>query len=379
MDRFREDDSVQVFISTDAGGVGLNLQSASVLVNLDIPWNPAVLDQRIARIHRLGQSRRVQIILIVAPASYEERVLELVQGKRALFDNVVDPEASEDVVGVSKRLAEVLAEDLTGGGAEAGSQPTTEAEGATGVDTRVDPALSAELSEALSEDLAVEASAGAGETGSGPGLTAMPDEEVRRCVIALQGSFAGRIERILASGGGLLVVVDHTDEADDREAQAISDQVPIALIDRRTLASLRRLGAASPVAEGETLFAAAPEPSGPHPLLREARSKIDGARVLLGQAAAEPSLRGPAIDLITGALLAATALIGGRQEPPSAREAGVWLFGEAIPTGAVEQGDAALVMRALALAQGADAVPQHLVESLAADSEALVRRLAERV
>ena len=380
MDRFREDDSVQVFISTDAGGVGLNLQSASVLVNLDIPWNPAVLDQRIARIHRLGQSRRVQIILIVAPDSYEERVLELVQGKRALFDNVVDPQASEDVVGVSKRLAEVLAEDLTGGGAEAGSQPTTEAEGATGVDALVAPPLSAEPSKApLSEDLAVEPPAGAGETGSGPGLTALPDEEVRRCVIALQGSFAGRIERILASGGGLLVVVDHTDEADDREAQAISDQVPIALIDRRTLASLRRLGAASPVAEGETLFAAAPEPSGPHPLLREARSKIDGARVLLGQAAAEPSLRGPAIDLITGALLAATALIGGRQEPPSAREAGVWLFGEAIPTGAVEQGDAALVMRALALAQGADAVPQHLVESLAADSETLVRRLAERV
>ena len=57
IDRFREDPAIQVFISTDSGGVGLNLQAASVLINLDIPWNPAVLDQRIARIHRLGQQR----------------------------------------------------------------------------------------------------------------------------------------------------------------------------------------------------------------------------------------------------------------------------------------------------------------------------------
>ncbi|MFO8002669.1 SNF2-related protein, partial [Thioalkalivibrio sp.] len=112
MDRFREDDAVQVFISTDAGGVGLNLQNAAVLINLDIPWNPAVLDQRIARVHRLGQQQKVQAILLVAPASYEERVLALVQGKRHLFDNVVDPDATDDVVGVSRRLAEILAEDL---------------------------------------------------------------------------------------------------------------------------------------------------------------------------------------------------------------------------------------------------------------------------
>ena len=74
MDRFREDDAVQVFVSTDAGGVGLNLQAFS-LVNLDVPWNPAVLEQRNARIHRLGQTRKVQIITMVAANSYEEQVL----------------------------------------------------------------------------------------------------------------------------------------------------------------------------------------------------------------------------------------------------------------------------------------------------------------
>jgi superfamily II DNA or RNA helicase len=108
MDRFHDDDACQVFISTDAGGTGLNLQCASLLVNLDIPWNPAVLDQRVARVHRLGQRHKVQVIHLMAADAYEDQVLGLVQGKRDLFDNVVDPEAEQDVVAMSKRLAEVL-------------------------------------------------------------------------------------------------------------------------------------------------------------------------------------------------------------------------------------------------------------------------------
>ena len=48
----------RVFLSTDAGGVGLNLQLADTVINLELPWNPAVLEQRIARVHRMGQSGR---------------------------------------------------------------------------------------------------------------------------------------------------------------------------------------------------------------------------------------------------------------------------------------------------------------------------------
>ena len=54
VDRFRDDDRCRAFLATDAGGVGLNLQHASVVVNMDLPWNPAVLEQRIGRVHRLG-------------------------------------------------------------------------------------------------------------------------------------------------------------------------------------------------------------------------------------------------------------------------------------------------------------------------------------
>ncbi|MGE5155275.1 MAG: DEAD/DEAH box helicase, partial [Bdellovibrio bacteriovorus] len=381
VDRFREDDAIQVFISTDAGGVGLNLQCASVLVNLDIPWNPAVLDQRIARIHRLGQSQRVQVILLVAAASYEERVLGLVQGKRQLFDNVVDPEATEDVVGVSRRLAEVLAEDLAGSEAtQVEPVPTLAAIGAPDTGT---PDLALEPEAAPSGEAAAAPAVGlhpGGETGVGQTETGvLYAEEVRRCVVALQEGLGARIERILASRGGLLVVLDRTDEAADRLAQQISDQIPIALIDRRTLAGLERLGAASPVEQGETLFQApaASVTGGLHPLARQAESKFEGARVLLAQTQAGAPLAGPAADLLLGALLCAAALLAGRDQPPAPREAGIWLYGDAIPKGAIDQGDTALLMRAVALAQAGESVPPALLQDLAADTERFIRRVMD--
>ena len=52
--QFKEDPNCRLFLATDAGGVGLNLQNAQAVVNLDQPWNPAVLEQRIGRVHRLG-------------------------------------------------------------------------------------------------------------------------------------------------------------------------------------------------------------------------------------------------------------------------------------------------------------------------------------
>ena len=80
----------KVFLSTDAGGVGLNLQSANVIINLDIPWNPAVLEQRIARVYRLGQGRHVRVYNFVTMNSIEERILHLLSFKQSVFDGVLD-------------------------------------------------------------------------------------------------------------------------------------------------------------------------------------------------------------------------------------------------------------------------------------------------
>ena len=89
----------KVFPSTDAGGVGLNLQAASAVVNFEPPWNPARLEQRIGRVHRLGQSRSVHVIHLLTTGSIEERVWETLQRKKSLFAGVFDsPQALEQVL-----------------------------------------------------------------------------------------------------------------------------------------------------------------------------------------------------------------------------------------------------------------------------------------
>jgi SNF2 family DNA or RNA helicase len=87
---FANDPESKVFLSTDAGGVGLNLQSANIVINLDIPWNPAVLEQRIARVHRLGQGKHVRVINFITKDSIEERILHLLSFKQSVFDGVLD-------------------------------------------------------------------------------------------------------------------------------------------------------------------------------------------------------------------------------------------------------------------------------------------------
>ncbi|MBW1982725.1 MAG: DEAD/DEAH box helicase [Deltaproteobacteria bacterium] len=90
--RFFEDPDCRLFLSTDAGGVGLNLQAASLVINLDLPWNPAVLEQRIARAHRHGQKRSVQVINLVAQGTIEERMLDTLATKRNVFAGIFGTE-----------------------------------------------------------------------------------------------------------------------------------------------------------------------------------------------------------------------------------------------------------------------------------------------
>ena len=85
----------QVFLSTDAGGVGLNLQAASAVINFEPPWNPARLEQRIGRVHRLGQANPVQVIHFLTEKTIEERVWETLHLKKPLFDGVFDSPVSE--------------------------------------------------------------------------------------------------------------------------------------------------------------------------------------------------------------------------------------------------------------------------------------------
>ena len=87
---FKGDANCRVFLSTDSGSTGLNLQNASVVVNCDLPWNPAKLEQRIARAWRKHQTRAVTVINLVAENTIEHRMLETLANKQALADGVLD-------------------------------------------------------------------------------------------------------------------------------------------------------------------------------------------------------------------------------------------------------------------------------------------------
>lgn len=87
---FKNEPSCRVFLSTDAGATGLNLQAASVVVNCDLPWNPAKLEQRIARAWRKHQTRAVTVINLVSEDTIEHRMLETLAHKRALSDGLLD-------------------------------------------------------------------------------------------------------------------------------------------------------------------------------------------------------------------------------------------------------------------------------------------------
>ena len=101
-DRFNNDDNCRIFLSTDAGGVGLNLQAGSYLFNMDLPWNPAVLEQRIARIYRHGQTRNVNIINFVALNTIEHGMLSKLKFKMALSEGILDNGESNIFIGDSK-------------------------------------------------------------------------------------------------------------------------------------------------------------------------------------------------------------------------------------------------------------------------------------
>ncbi len=124
--RFKQEANCRVFLSTDAGGVGLNLQNASAVFNMDQPWNPAVLEQRVGRVHRLGQQRPVHVIHFVAKGTIEHGMLDLLKFKASLFAGVLDGGQDEVFMGGTrlKRFMESV---------EAASGAATEARANGGV------------------------------------------------------------------------------------------------------------------------------------------------------------------------------------------------------------------------------------------------------
>jgi superfamily II DNA/RNA helicase len=91
--QFQRDPACRVFLTTNAGSTGLNLQAANTVINVDLPWNPAVLEQRIARAHRMGQKNPVQVYVLVTEETIEEKLLGTLSAKHDLALAALDMES----------------------------------------------------------------------------------------------------------------------------------------------------------------------------------------------------------------------------------------------------------------------------------------------
>lgn len=94
--RFKTDPGCRVFLSSESGGAGLNLQAANVVINIDLPWNPAKLEQRIARAWRKHQKRSVRVVNLVTTESIEFQMQDKLAYKTALADSVLDGAAFKE-------------------------------------------------------------------------------------------------------------------------------------------------------------------------------------------------------------------------------------------------------------------------------------------
>lgn len=379
VDRFRDDPDCQVFISTDAGSTGLNLQNASIFVNLDMPWNPAVLEQRIGRIHRLGQRQQVHVFLLIADASYEQRVASLVRGKAELFSTVVEAESEGDVVAVSRKMVDVAIEamdTLAPPRDEATPDSPDTLDAGAGLD-EVGDALSGATDTTESDDTDADLAA-EGDRQVVRSAPADVDEEadapLRATIAAAQRAFdesGHTIEEMIATSTGLVVLLERVDAEATERALSLSTALPVAALDRRTWLALTRMGQAPAITrlDARTTEAAPPiQPPAPPPeppMVGLAKRQLAAADILL-----EQGLRGPAMGLLSQAMLAKVAAHAGQDNIPSGEPA-IWLYAEAIPRGFTTPDLASAILCAHGFSRAAD-VPADLVASVVDKARAFI-------
>jgi len=123
--KFEKSPECKVFLSTEAGGAGLNLQMADILINFELPWNPAKKNQRIGRIDRLGQrSTNLTIYNLVTKNSIEEQIATGLLVKQNLFEGVLNNSSTTDYVDFSSKGRSQFIDQLE----KFVNQPTVEAE-----------------------------------------------------------------------------------------------------------------------------------------------------------------------------------------------------------------------------------------------------------
>ena len=107
VNKFNEGKDDIFLISLKAGGVGLNLTSANIVIHLDPWWNPAVQDQATDRAHRMGQKNIVEVIRLISKDTIEEKIIKLQESKKELIENILDIENLK-----SDKISKITEEEL---------------------------------------------------------------------------------------------------------------------------------------------------------------------------------------------------------------------------------------------------------------------------
>ncbi len=219
INRFKEDPACRIFLSSESGGVGLNLQAANNVINLDLPWNPAKLEQRIARAWRKHQKRAVTVVNLITSDSIEHRMVSLLKQKQAVADNVLDGKSGQTEMDLpSGRAAFIERLESVMGTAPPAEKPES----------------------------------------------SWKDDLVRRLNRAFGSSLlAAELRNPAAGKPVVLAVLDSKENAESPEFPAKPDEPRLEIIDRETYDAMLRLEAAgllqfSP-ARRETLFSAGRE------------------------------------------------------------------------------------------------------------------------
>ena len=304
--RFREDPECRLFLSSESGGVGLNLQVADTVVNMDQPWNPARLEQRVARAWRKHQTRAVNVINLVSEGTIEHRMLGLLDQKRALAEGVIDRRGN---------LAEIR-------------MPSGRA--------------------AFMERLQAVLDAG-GEDEDAPGDTAPPTTAIDRLCVDLEAEHGAALHKVLVpeGGGAALVVIALPPERIEEEERRLAESagLDVKVIGRDAHETLLRLAEAGlismPAGDLRPVYPA-PDPEDAESarrvlraktLAERAERKLKAAALLEGGGFAEEA-RAPARE---AARLAAGCLAAslGEPEPEDAETAAAFLLREKAGAGSL--------------------------------------------
>lgn len=236
---FADNPDSRVFLSTDAGSTGLNLQSAATIINLDLPWNPAVLEQRIARIYRLGQQRNVQVINLVSAGTIEEQMLDKLRFKSAMFEGVLDNGQDTIFLSNESKLAQMM--DTLGEMMEEEEKPKEQQVSETSSNETTTAEVPA--TETASEEYITETEAPREDAATEPRTQAQPDSEPRRPqvpttpkeLIAQGTSFLSGLAATLQSPEATEQLVNSLIETDAETGQT-SLKIPVP--DKQTVRNL---------------------------------------------------------------------------------------------------------------------------------------------